>query len=46
MNFKKAGIKKKAEKAFVRQQDQTDCGVACLKSVTNFLGGEAKLVYR
>ncbi len=36
-------IKKKAEKAFVHQQDQSDCGVACLKSVIQFFEGEAKL---
>lgn len=39
----KKDIKKRAENAHVRQQDQSDCGVACLLSVINFLGGESKL---
>lgn len=38
-------IKKRTEKAFVRQQDHSDCGVACLKSVIQFFEGEAKLEY-
>ncbi len=36
-------IKKRAEQAFVRQQDRSDCGVACLLSVVKFFGGEARL---
>ena len=28
---------------FARQQDQSDCGVACLLSVVKFFGGEARL---
>jgi len=43
MGRKNRDFQKKAEKAFVRQQDQSDCGVACLLSVVNFLGGESKL---
>lgn len=39
----KPDIKKKAENAHVHQQDQSDCGVTCLLSVINFLGGEGKL---
>jgi len=40
---KKLGLKKRAEEVFVRQQDQSDCGVACLLSIINFFGGQAKL---
>lgn len=29
--------------AWVRQQDQTDCGVACLKSIISFYKGEADM---
>ncbi|PAU92977.1 peptidase C39 [Aliifodinibius salipaludis] len=38
-----SNLKKRAKEAFVRQQDQSDCGVACLLSVINFLGGTSKL---
>lgn len=30
-------------KSFVRQHDQSDCGVACLASILNFHGGETSL---
>lgn len=43
MKFNKKDIQKRAEQAFIRQHDQSDCGVACLASVVSFLGGEAKL---
>ncbi len=36
-------LQSKAEEAWVRQQDQSDCGVACLLGAINFLGGEGKL---
>lgn len=39
----KSNIKKKVEKAFIHQKDQSDCGVACLKSVTQYFGGDVKL---
>lgn len=32
-------LSKKYKKALVLQQDQTDCGVACLLSLVNFYGG-------
>ena len=35
--------KKKAEKVFVRQRDQPDCGVACLANLVNYFDGEIKL---
>jgi ATP-binding cassette subfamily B protein len=38
-----SNLVKRAEEAFVHQQDQFDCGVACLLSVINYLGGESKL---
>lgn len=34
---------KQVEKAFVRQHDQSDCGVACLVTLTRFFGGNAYL---
>ncbi len=34
---------KKIKKTFILQQDQSDCGVACLKSLVNFYDGEIKL---
>lgn len=39
----KSGIKKKVEKAFIHQKDQSDCGVACLAGVVQYFGGEIKL---
>lgn len=39
----KSNIKKKVEKAFIHQKDQSDCGVACLKGVTQYFGGDVKL---
>lgn len=30
------------KKSFVRQHDQSDCGVACLRSIINYFGGEEK----
>ncbi|MEQ9091312.1 MAG: peptidase domain-containing ABC transporter [Balneola sp.] len=35
--------KKKAEKAFIHQRDQSDCGVTCLASLAKFFGGETKV---
>jgi ATP-binding cassette, subfamily C, bacteriocin exporter len=35
--------KKHIEKSFVRQHDQSDCGVACMTSVIQYFGGSAKL---
>jgi ATP-binding cassette, subfamily C, bacteriocin exporter len=32
--------RKGLEKSWIRQQDQSDCGVACLASVIHFYGGE------
>lgn len=43
MRFNKNDIKKRAERAFIHQRDQSDCGVACLASVIRFLGGEARV---
>src|SRR5699024_6963891 len=43
MWYKKPNIYKKAEEAHVRQQDQSDCGVACLLSVMKYFGGDTKL---
>src|SRR5699024_9937602 len=40
---KKSDILNRAEKAFIQQQDQSDCGVACLSIVVNLLCGEGKL---
>lgn len=37
-----SNLKKKAQKAFVHQKDQSDCGVACLAGVVLFFGGEVK----
>lgn len=34
------GAKKEAEKVFIRQRDQSDCGVACLASLVTYFGGE------
>ncbi|HAI44653.1 MAG TPA: hypothetical protein DCM40_44420 [Maribacter sp.] len=34
---------KNLDKTFVRQLDQTDCGVACLLSIIKFYGGSATL---
>ena len=34
---------KNLDKTFVRQMDQTDCGVACLLSIIKFYGGSATL---
>jgi ATP-binding cassette subfamily B protein len=31
------------QKTFIRQQDQQDCGVACLLSIIRFYGGNASL---
>lgn len=36
-------LKKKIGKAFVKQQDQSDCGVACLAAVVRFFDGEIRL---
>ncbi|WP_113636974.1 peptidase domain-containing ABC transporter [Nubsella zeaxanthinifaciens] len=36
-------LSKKYIKALVLQQDQTDCGVACLLSLVNFYGGTSNL---
>lgn len=36
-------VYKKAEKAFIKQRDQSDCGVACLAGVIGYLGGEARI---
>lgn len=33
----------KLKKILVRQQDQSDCGVACLLSIIHYYGGESKL---
>ncbi|SMO69199.1 peptidase domain-containing ABC transporter [Gracilimonas mengyeensis] len=38
-----SSIHKQADKGFVRQKDQSDCGVACLASVMHFYDSEAKL---
>ena len=35
--------KKHIEKTFVRQHDQSDCGVACLASILNYYRGTVKL---
>ncbi|MDR8393097.1 peptidase domain-containing ABC transporter [Aliifodinibius sp. S!AR15-10] len=43
MKFDEEDLKKRAEKSFIQQRDQSDCGVTCLASVIKFLGGEAKL---
>jgi len=42
-NKKIRGNKKEIEKAFIRQRDQSDCGVACLASLVTFFGGEIKI---
>lgn len=34
---------KNIQKTFIRQQDQQDCGVACLLSIIRFYGGNASL---
>lgn len=34
---------KELKRSFVRQQDQSDCGVACLLSVIKYFGGDTKL---
>ncbi|MTI89025.1 MAG: peptidase domain-containing ABC transporter [Balneolaceae bacterium] len=39
----KSNLKKKAEKAFVHQKDQSDCGVACLAGSIQYFGGAVKL---
>lgn len=36
-------VLKPIQKTFIRQQDQQDCGVACLLSVIRFYGGNASL---
>ena len=36
-------IEKTAAKTLVRQQDQSDCGVACLASIIRYYGGQANL---
>jgi len=36
-------LKKKAEKAFVHQKDQSDCGVACLAGIIRYFSGSVKL---
>lgn len=36
-------LSKKYKKALVLQQDQTDCGVACLLSLVNYYGGNSNL---
>ncbi|NVO10831.1 MAG: peptidase domain-containing ABC transporter [Bacteroidales bacterium] len=36
-------ISKKLAKTFVRQQDQSDCGVACLASIIKYYGGHVPL---
>ncbi|WP_241123978.1 peptidase domain-containing ABC transporter [Cognataquiflexum nitidum] len=35
-------MKRKIEKAFIRQQYQFDCGIACLSSLVRFFGGEIR----
>ena len=34
---------KEVQKSFTRQQDQSDCGVACLLSIVKYYGGGAKI---
>ncbi len=36
-------MNKAYKKAFIRQQDQSDCGVACLASLVRYYGGEMHL---
>ena len=36
-------VEKTAGKTLVRQQDQSDCGVACLASIIRYYGGQANL---
>ncbi len=36
-------MQKAYKKSFVRQKDQSDCGVACLAALTKFYGGEIQL---
>ena len=36
-------MQKTYKKSFVRQKDQSDCGVACLATLTKFYGGEVQL---
>lgn len=36
-------IIKRARKSFIRQMDQSDCGVACLYSVIQYLGGDTTM---
>ena len=36
-------MQKKANKSHIRQLDQADCGVACLKAVLNYHGGNASI---
>lgn len=36
-------IRRKIERTFILQRDQSDCGIACLCSVIKFYGGEADI---
>jgi len=36
-------LKKNYKNAFIRQQDESDCGVACLASLTKFYGGDVRI---
>ena len=38
-------IQKQAYKTFVKQQDSSDCGVACLRSLLQYYGSDASLEY-
>jgi ATP-binding cassette, subfamily C, bacteriocin exporter len=41
--MKHLSLKKRITKGFIPQQDQSDCGIACLASIINFHGGEYSL---
>src|ERR1051326_4217944 len=43
LNYNNLTLEKKIKKIFVRQQDRSDCGVACLASVIKYHGGAATL---
>jgi len=40
---KERQIMKKIKKIFIRQRDQSDCGVACLSMVIRYFGGEVRM---
>jgi ATP-binding cassette subfamily B protein len=40
---KEKDIQTKAKKSFIRQKDQSDCGVACLASIVHYYGGEQRI---